>query len=72
MLCGIGLSNRSVPPGMFTACMGIAICGDRFSERRAQDALLDVLRQTEKDHARPTTAVQQQMMSSWGWIEEVD
>ena len=25
-LCGIGMYNRSTPPGMFTACMGIALC----------------------------------------------
>lgn len=28
---------------------------------------MDLLKRTEKDHARPTEAVQQQMMKSWDW-----
>ncbi|RDW73068.1 hypothetical protein BP6252_06975 [Coleophoma cylindrospora] len=66
-LCGIGLYNRWTPPGMFTASMGISLCGDRFTDRIDQEALLDILARTEKDHARPTAALQQQMMTSWGW-----
>ncbi|KJR89525.1 ARCA-like protein [Sporothrix schenckii 1099-18] len=66
-VCGIGLGNQWTPPGMFTACMAITAFGDRFHERRDQEALLDMLRRTEKDHARPTEAVQQQLMRSWGW-----
>ncbi|KAL3423508.1 arca-like protein [Phlyctema vagabunda] len=69
-LCGIGMSNRWTPPGMFTASMGISLCGDRFTERIDQEALLDVLANTEKDHARPTAVLQQQMMKSWGWISD--
>lgn len=69
-LCGIGLYNRWTPPGIFTASMGIAICGDRFDIRSDQEALLDVLVRTENDHARRTTAVQNQMKEAWGWISE--
>lgn len=69
-LCGIGLCNRWTPPGIFTASMGIAICGDRFEDRMDQEALLNVLIQTEKDHARPTAAIQLQMKKAWGWISE--
>lgn len=29
---------------------------------------MDLLKRTEKDHARPTEAVQQQMMKSWDWM----
>ncbi|KIN05899.1 hypothetical protein OIDMADRAFT_113285 [Oidiodendron maius Zn] len=67
-LCGIGLYNRWTPPGIFTASMGIALCGDRFTDRIDQEALLDVLVKTEKDHARPTAAIQLQMKESWGWV----
>jgi len=35
-----------------------------------QEALLTVLIQTEKDHARPTAAIQHQMKEAWGWISE--
>ncbi|KAH8817319.1 hypothetical protein F5884DRAFT_853740 [Xylogone sp. PMI_703] len=69
-MCGIALWNRWMPPGMFTASMGIAICGDRFEDRIDQEALLDILVKTEGDHARPTAAVQQQMMKLWGWIPD--
>ena len=69
-LCGIGQYNRWTPPGMFTASMGIAICGDRFNDRGEQDALLDILVRTEKDHGRPTAAVQKQLKEAWGWLDE--
>lgn len=69
-LCGIGLYNRWTPPGMFTASMGIAICGDRFEDRFDQEALLDILVRTERDHARPTAAVQKQLKEAWGWVDE--
>lgn len=41
-----------------------------MTDRIDQEALLDVLKRTEKDHARPTAAVQQQMKESWGWISD--
>lgn len=41
-----------------------------MTDRIDQEALLDVLERTEKDHARPTAAVQQQMKESWRWISE--
>ena len=41
--------------------------GDRFTDRIDQEALLDVLVKTERDHARPTAAIQLQMKESWGW-----
>ncbi|KAI1098764.1 hypothetical protein F4804DRAFT_346072 [Jackrogersella minutella] len=69
-LCGIGVCNQWTPPSMFTACMGIAMFGDQFGERSDQEALIDTLRKTEADHARPTAAIQQQLMKAWGWIPE--
>ncbi|KAF4834929.1 hypothetical protein CGCTS75_v002967 [Colletotrichum tropicale] len=68
-LCGIGMCNQGSPPAMFTACMGIAIAGDRFDERADQEALLNMLSITEKAHARPTTAVKDQLMHAWGWMD---
>ncbi|KAH7316996.1 hypothetical protein B0I35DRAFT_479784 [Stachybotrys elegans] len=66
-LCGIGVCNQWCPPAMFTACMGIAAAGDRFQDVRDQEALLQVLRITEHDHARPTRAVRAQLRQCWGW-----
>ncbi|KAF6792052.1 hypothetical protein CSOJ01_14218 [Colletotrichum sojae] len=68
-LCGIGMCNQWSPPAMFTACMGIAIAGDRFEDRHDQDALLNMLSITEKAHARPTTAVRDQLIHAWGWMD---
>ncbi|KAI1372585.1 hypothetical protein F4677DRAFT_248557 [Hypoxylon crocopeplum] len=69
-LCGIGVCNQWPPPSLFTACMGIAMFGDQFGERSDQEALIDILKKTEADHARPTAAIQQQLMKAWGWIPE--
>ncbi|ROV92478.1 hypothetical protein VSDG_06664 [Cytospora chrysosperma] len=66
-VCGIGLCNQWTPPSMFTACMAIAAFGDQFQDRQDQEACMNILKRTEKDHARPTEAVQQQMMKSWDW-----
>lgn len=44
--------------------------GDRFDVKSDQCALLDVLVRTENDHARRTTAVQNQMKEAWGWMSE--
>lgn len=41
--------------------------GDRFTSRTDQEALLKVLMKTEREHARPTALVQEQMKRSWGW-----
>ncbi len=43
--------------------------GDRFTERIDQEALLDILVRTERDHGRPTAAVQKQMKEAWGWAD---
>ncbi|KAL0944901.1 arca-like protein [Colletotrichum truncatum] len=68
-LCGIGMCNQWSPPAMFTACMGIAIAGDRFDDKNDQEALLNMLQITEKAHARPTTTVRDQLMQAWGWMD---
>jgi hypothetical protein len=36
--------------------------GDHFQKRQDQEAMLDILKQTEEHHARPTEAVQQQVL----------
>lgn len=46
----------------------ITPAGDRFDNRHDQEALLKMLSITEKAHARPTTAVRDQLISAWGWM----
>ncbi|KAK3373181.1 hypothetical protein B0T24DRAFT_528789 [Lasiosphaeria ovina] len=66
-VCGIGLSNEWTPPSMFTACMVIAAFGDLFHDRQDQEAMIEILKKTEKDHLRPTEEVQKKMRVTWGW-----
>lgn len=57
-------------PVLLTKLTPLCAVGDQFHERKDQEACLDILKRTEKDHARPTEAVQQQMMRSWDMTEE--
>jgi hypothetical protein len=68
-LCGIGVHNSATPPALFTASMGISICGDLFDDLADQKALLDVLILTETKHARPTSAIQTSLKRDWGWMD---
>ena len=66
-LCGIALSNRRAPPAMNTACIAIAMCGDHFAERSEQQALLEILVETDEKHAWPTGEIQKALKEGWGW-----
>ncbi|KAK6814062.1 hypothetical protein RU639_010517 [Aspergillus parasiticus] len=66
-LCGIATTNRDIPPALLTACIAIAICGDRFDDRLEQQALLGVLAELEEEHAWPTRVTQAQLKRAWGW-----
>ncbi|KAJ5908077.1 hypothetical protein N7495_000759 [Penicillium taxi] len=66
-LCGIALSNPHSPPGLVTASAAIGMCGDRFSDRLEQEALLGVLMKLEDEHAYPTSGTQEQLKRAWGW-----
>lgn len=55
--CGMAVSNSKTPPNWVTACMTIALCGDRFTDRMEQEALLRILHRTEEEHAWPTGTV---------------
>ncbi|MCJ1391071.1 hypothetical protein MMC18_003932 [Xylographa bjoerkii] len=69
-LAGMAVSNCQTPPNMITACMGIYITGERFSERRIQDVFLDILVRTEREFAWPTEAAQISLKDAWGWERE--
>lgn len=43
--------------------------GDEFTNAADQDALIGLLRKTEDDHARPTTAIRLQLKHAWGWTD---
>ena len=66
-MCGMALSNRITPPGLVTACMGIAMCGEHFTDRKEQTALLAVLEEVEVEHAWPTAQTAGALREAWGW-----
>ncbi|XHG07548.1 hypothetical protein AWENTII_010688 [Aspergillus wentii] len=58
-LCGMAVCNRRLPPVFNTALMGIVTCGEYFEERREQEALLGVLGVMQREHAFPTSKIEE-------------
>ncbi|KAF6841054.1 hypothetical protein CMUS01_03653 [Colletotrichum musicola] len=69
-LCGTALSNKATIPAMFTACMGVTACGDRFTDEAEQRALLDILIKTDEEHMWPTGSAQSHLKRAWGWEDD--
>ncbi|KAK6197755.1 hypothetical protein LQW54_010593 [Pestalotiopsis sp. IQ-011] len=69
-LCATALSNRATIPAMFTASMGVTMCGDRFTDDRERGGLLDLLIKTEVEHFWPTGGAQDHLKKAWGWAVE--
>ncbi|KAI0415294.1 hypothetical protein F5X98DRAFT_388941 [Xylaria grammica] len=67
ILCGIAETPGNAYRACPAAIMGIMLAGDRFTDRREQQALFDFLVKVEKSHAWPTWAIQQEMKETWGW-----
>ncbi|KAH6846981.1 hypothetical protein B0I37DRAFT_310474 [Chaetomium sp. MPI-CAGE-AT-0009] len=65
-ICAIGRGNQFTPPGIFTACMAISAFGHYFDKVEEQDAMLEILDQTQRDYARPTGCVRREMLQAWG------
>ncbi|PWY94368.1 hypothetical protein BO94DRAFT_554147 [Aspergillus sclerotioniger CBS 115572] len=65
-LCGIAISNKTAP-ALVAACMGVSMCGDRMTDRREQEALLDILIKTERIHGLATVAAQTHLQAAWEW-----
>lgn len=63
-------SSQDIPKNTWLTSMPHTV-GDQFHDRQDQQACLDILKRTEKDHARPTEAVQRQMMKSWDMSDEM-
>ncbi|KAK6396062.1 hypothetical protein LTR65_010172 [Meristemomyces frigidus] len=66
-LCGMCLSNASSPPNFTYASMGVTMAGDKFTGRREQEALLEVLTMCDRQHAWPTGAAMRNLKVAWGW-----
>lgn len=66
-LYGMALSYQHSPPGLVNAFVAIGMCGDRFTDRLEQEALLGVLVELEDEHAYPTTNTRELLKGAWGW-----
>lgn len=67
-LCGIACSNRRTSPGLITAFIGIAMCGEHFEDVREQQALLRLLDELEGHHAWPVGNTRDNLKHAWGWL----
>lgn len=47
--------------------MGISWCGDRFVSRLEQEELLEILKYTDRVHARHTLSTQKNLKEAWDW-----
>ncbi|OQD87457.1 hypothetical protein PENSOL_c077G02280 [Penicillium solitum] len=66
-ICGIAYSNQHSPPGLVIASTAIGMCGDRFTDRLEQEALLEVLLKVQDEHAYATLRTREQLKEAWGW-----
>ncbi|KAJ5094387.1 hypothetical protein N7456_010248 [Penicillium angulare] len=67
-ICGAALSNRQEPTALLTACIAIAICGDRFTDIREQEALMDIVVNSVCDNNYwPSNALREKLRTAWGW-----
>ncbi|OKL55466.1 hypothetical protein UA08_09322 [Talaromyces atroroseus] len=69
-LCGMAVSNSHCPPTIVTAGVAIALCGDKFTERVEQEALLGILYKLDDEYGWPTQEIFKSLREAWGWIEE--
>ncbi|KAI4716118.1 hypothetical protein E4T48_07687 [Aureobasidium sp. EXF-10727] len=67
MLCGLALSNSSTPPNFVTASMAVTMAGDKFTERKEQEACLRILETCEAEHGWSTMIAQEDLKEAWGW-----
>lgn len=64
-LCGISLSHSKCASAMFLACFGISLVGDSFVDSNDRQALVDILKETEREHGWPTGIIRDGLIDSW-------
>ncbi|KAI7325039.1 hypothetical protein KC340_g6201 [Hortaea werneckii] len=65
--CGMTLSNSSMAPNFTYASMGVTMAGDKFTDRREQEALMDILRVCDEQYGWPTGHATGNLKLAWGW-----
>ncbi|EFX00742.1 ARCA-like protein [Grosmannia clavigera kw1407] len=66
-LVGIAKSNPHCRPNFVSACMGIAMAGERFQERWQQESIMGFLEETESLCAWRTHTARERLSAAWGW-----
>ena len=51
------------------AAMAIVIAGEKFTDRKEQEAVLDILNTCDVKHAWGTGTVRENLKHAWGWAE---
>jgi predicted TIM-barrel enzyme len=49
------------------AAMAIVIAGEKFTDRKEQEAVLDILNTCDTKHAWGTGTVRENLKHAWGW-----
>ncbi|KAH8649768.1 hypothetical protein BGZ61DRAFT_375916 [Ilyonectria robusta] len=65
-LCGVATCNTQYPPATFTAGMAIAVCGDRFTCRKEQKQLIEVVRAAESHMGWAILKQENRLCELWG------
>ncbi|KIW51350.1 hypothetical protein PV05_10083 [Exophiala xenobiotica] len=69
---GIALSHHTFGPAMILASLGISLCGDRVADMAERNKLLEILTQTQVEHAIPTTSTRHGLLRAWNLIPQGD
>lgn len=64
----MAVSNPNTAPNWVTASMAVVMCGERFTDRAEQEALLGILEVTERGNAWPTGTAARTLQETWGWM----
>ncbi|KAL3421698.1 hypothetical protein PVAG01_05854 [Phlyctema vagabunda] len=67
IICGIAVSNMQFFPTMLAAGVTIAMCGERFTDHREQEALIAIVTEAEAHVAWPSLKARERLIDSWGW-----
>jgi predicted TIM-barrel enzyme len=54
------------------AAMAIVIAGEKFTDRKEQEAVLDILNTCDTKHAWGTGTVRENLRQAWGWTVSDD
>ncbi|KAI0127273.1 hypothetical protein BJ170DRAFT_624793 [Xylariales sp. AK1849] len=70
-IVGIARSNSGCHPNYATACMSIAMAGERFEHYWEQVELIKFLKESEAAYAWPTITAQRHLAEAWGWSQGI-